>query len=118
MIYHITYKHVWDAARMEGEYQGDTLISEGFIHCSDEDQVVSVANTRFKGVTGLVLLCIDDARVRPKILRENLEGGHILFPHIYGPLNLDAVVRVENFHPAAKTGLFDLPTNLPNNEGA
>ena len=112
MIYHITPDQDWKAAREAGEYQGDTLTTEGFIHCSDENQVVGVANARFRGVTGLVLLCIDPEKVGPKIVRENLEGGQAYFPHIYGSLNLDAVDSVVAF-PPGEDGLFDLPGELP-----
>jgi uncharacterized protein (DUF952 family) len=112
MIYHITRKKDWETARKAGVYQGDTLDTEGFIHCSDEQQVLIVANSRFKGQTGLVLLVIDPDRVAPKIVRENLAGGDTLFPHIYGSLNLDAVLDVATFE-LGKNDFFDLPTINP-----
>jgi uncharacterized protein (DUF952 family) len=112
MIYHITSKIDWETARKTGAYRGDTLATEGFIHCSDEEQITTVANARFKGQAGLVLLCIDPIQVGPHIVRENLEGGQALFPHIYGPLNLDAVSNVVAFEPG-ENGLFELPNNMP-----
>ena len=112
MIYHITRKTDWETARHTGAYQGDTLATEGFIHCSNAEQVVTVANARFRGQPDLVLLCINPEQVGPKIVSENLEGGQTLFPHIYGPLNLDAVLEVVAFVPA-ENGLFDLPVISP-----
>jgi len=70
--------------------------------------VIQVANLRFRGQSGLVLLFIDTEKVTPKIVYENLEGGQQLFPHIYGELDIDAVVRVEKFEPDAE-GYFSLP---------
>ena len=81
--------------------------AEGFIHCSTGDQVIKVANARFRGQHGLVLLVIDTDKVRPEIVYENLEGGDEVFPHIYGELNTDAVVEVAPFDPGSD-GYFHL----------
>ncbi len=98
-IFHIARESAWDEAGKSGVYRGDTLIQAGFIHCSTKDQVIEVANRVFKGQNDLVLLCIDTERVRSEIRFENLEGGLEQYPHIYGPLNLDAVVDVLKFKP-------------------
>lgn len=107
-IYHITTATEWEGAQREGAYAADSLPTEGFIHCSTRAQVLGVANTRFRGHSGLVLLEIDVAQVQPEIRYENLEGGEALFPHIYGPLGVDAVVAVHRFESGAD-GLFRLP---------
>lgn len=107
-ILHITTPAAWERALSAGAYTTPTLASEGFIHCSEPRQVARVANARFRGRTGLVLLEIDPARVGNEIKYENLEGGAELFPHIYGPLNLDAVTRVLPFEPDAD-GSFQPP---------
>jgi len=77
----------------EGSYQADSLKSEGFIHASTRSQVLSTANRFYHGQTGLLLLAIDEQRLEAGVRFENLEGGGELFPHIYGALNLDAVVK-------------------------
>lgn len=82
--------------------------AEGFIHCSTRDQVISVANARFRGKHGLMLLSIEPDNVKAKIIYENLEGGAQLFPHIYGALNTNAVVEAVPFQPGAD-GNFKLP---------
>jgi len=107
LIYHITPKQQWDQAEGAGEYRGDTLVSEGFIHCSSRAQVLQTANTFYKGRSGLVLLEIDPAKVGPEIRHEGIPGGD-RFPHIYGPLNLDAVVHVFPFEPLPD-GSFAFP---------
>ncbi len=111
MIIHITTKIAWESARDEGFYRGDTLESEGFIHCSRIDQVLGVANDRFPGQEGLVLLCIDEARVGAEVRDEDCYATGEAFPHIYGPLNRDAVVWVVAFPPRAD-GTFTLPVAL------
>lgn len=110
IIFHIVQREVWQEA--VGSYRPEAFALEGFIHCSTIDQVVKVADARFRGQTGLVLLCIDTAKVAAEIRYENLEGGAELFPHIYGGLNTDAVTQVAEFEPGVD-GYFALPAGLP-----
>lgn len=98
-IFHIAMATEWHKAKLSGSYTADTLASEGFIHCSKSDQLIRVANFLFRGRTDLVLLCVDRSKVKAEIRDENLEGGDDQFPHIYGPLNLDAVTKVFDFVP-------------------
>jgi len=106
IIFHITTREAWNEAT-EGIYLTESFPTEGFIHCSTRDQVVKVANARFRGQAGLVLLSIDSEKVTPEIVYENLEGGQELFPHIYGALNKNAVVKITQFEPGAD-GYFNL----------
>ncbi|HWS86252.1 MAG TPA: DUF952 domain-containing protein [Pyrinomonadaceae bacterium] len=108
-IFHITGRGEWERARREGVYRTPSLESEGFIHCSRSDQVLRVADSLFRGRTGLVLLEIDAGRVKAEIRYENCEGGQEEFPHIYGALNLDSVVRVLEFEPG-EDGSFGMPS--------
>jgi len=101
VIFHITSAAAWNAAQTSGAYAADSLATEGFIHCSEADQYCWVANQRFRGRQDLVLLHIDETRLQAPVHRENLEGGERLFPHVYGALNLDAIVEVATFRPAA-----------------
>ncbi len=111
IIVHITKRESWEDAKAGGSHEPDTLKSQGFIHCSKPDQVVRVADFLFRGKEGLVLLCIDAERVAAEVRYENLEGGGKVFPHIYGPLNADAVVEVLDFSPL-EDGTFALPDKL------
>jgi uncharacterized protein (DUF952 family) len=108
-IFHITKRAEWERAEREGIYQTPTLASEGFIHCSRSDQVIRIANALFTGQTGLVLLEIDTRQVGAEIRYENCEGGQEVFPHIYGALNLDSVVRVVALEPG-EDGSFAMPS--------
>ena len=111
-IYHIATASDWAQAQAAGEYttstRGRTLAEEGFIHCSTADQVAEVANMVYQGVPDLLLLAIDTGRVRPEIRLEQVAGSAEPFPHIYGPLNLDAVVEARRFEPGPG-GRFAFP---------
>lgn len=115
IIYHITSASSWTAAKQNGIYSADTLTSQGFIHCSKPEQIIAVANRYYAGQSGLVLLAINQAQVKAEIRFENLEGGSELFPHIYGPLNLDAVKIALPFEPDAE-GAFHLPDGSTEDE--
>ncbi len=103
-LFHITSESAWREASRSGAYTADSLATEGFIHCSERHQVVWVANQRFRGRQDLVLLRIDPARLTAEVIRENLEGGEQLFPHVYGAIPTDAVVEVVPFRPGADGG--------------
>jgi uncharacterized protein (DUF952 family) len=113
MIYHITTAADWKAAQAQGRYTVASLSSEGFIHCSKLEQVVATANRHYPGQRGLILLTIVAERVTAEIREENLSGGSELFPHIYGPINLDAVSAVQSFEPDAAGRFSSLPANTP-----
>ena len=114
MIFHITTAEAWAQARATGSYTADSLATEGFIHCSEADQYAWVANQRFRGRQDLVLLHVDEPRLAAPVRRENLEGGERLFPHIYGALNLDAVVDVVPFRPSYARVPLGRPVALMN----
>jgi uncharacterized protein (DUF952 family) len=114
-IFHIASAADWRATRPSGSYRlstrGRSLEQVGFIHCSYAEQVTRIANAFYSGVHGLVLLAIDPERVAAPIRAEAGEATDEQFPHIYGPLNADAVVQVVAFEPS-DDGTFDLPASL------
>jgi len=112
LIFHITSRTFWSAAQKSGVYSADSLTSEGFIHCSKVNQIMRVANSFFTNLPGLVILVIDPSRLKPEVRWEaGTDKADELFPHIYGPLNLEAVVRVLDFEPGPD-GMFSLPAEL------
>jgi uncharacterized protein (DUF952 family) len=117
MILHLTSRDEWLAAQKTGEYRSPSLPSEGFIHCSTEKQIVNVANSFYEGKHGLVLLVIDPLQLKAKLRWEppahptpqaDLPPTEELFPHIYGPINIEAVIKVIEFEPE-HDGKFTLP---------
>jgi uncharacterized protein (DUF952 family) len=116
-IFHIASEADWAAARAAGAYRAASLDREGFIHCSTAAQVLGVANAFYRGRTDLVLLRIDPAGLTSRLRFEppadpspaaGAAPSGELFPHVYGPLNLDAVVATIVFRPRAD-GTFALP---------
>lgn len=115
-IYHIATRSDWARARRDGEYVtstlGRTLAEQGFIHASQANQVAEVANALYRGVPEeLVLLVIDQDLVRAPIRYEHVPGAEDPFPHIYGPLNSDAVLTADPFQPGPD-GTFTFPATL------
>ncbi|MDH3294130.1 MAG: DUF952 domain-containing protein [Acidimicrobiia bacterium] len=88
-----------------------SLDSEGFIHCSTADQFLIPANERFQGRNGLVLLVIDAGRLSAPLVYEDCCRSGQTFPHVYGPIDFDAVVGVIDFPPGPE-GRFDEPDDL------
>lgn len=110
-LLHITTRPAWLAARAAGRYVADSLATEGFLHCSRPLQVVRVANNLFRGQKNLVLLVIDPDRLTSALQWEPAaDQPDEIFPHIYGPLNLEAVVGVLPFE-RDEAG-FHLPVEL------
>jgi uncharacterized protein (DUF952 family) len=114
MILHICPRAQWARAVATGVYEGDTLASQGYVHCSTPEQVHVPATLRFRGRTDLLLLQIDEARLPVPVTWEQGDppapDGR-LFPHLYAPLPVDAVVAVHEYLPA-EDGAFAPPTGL------
>ena len=119
MILHLINRTDWEAAQQTGVVQPASLASEGFVHCSTEHQMVAVANKYYTGATNMLLLCID-----PKLLASPLKWeppahidgsptmpGEPFFPHIYRPINIDAVIEIIEF-PSKPDGTFVAPSQL------
>jgi len=111
MIYHLLPAPLWQRQAPDQPYRGDTLATEGFIHCTGEPaRLVWVANRFYRTLPDdFVILCIEPSRVQAEIKWEQADGHD--FPHIYGPLNLDAVIDVVKFSRDA-TGQFLPPPDL------
>ena len=114
-VYHITTRAEWGSAQARGEYITPSLASQGFIHCSTAAQVVHVANAFYHGQKELVLLALDETGLSSELRWEPPDGlpaagisASDLFPHIYGAINLGAVVRVLDLQPDP-AGTFLLP---------
>lgn len=105
VIYHIADPSDWEQGKADGEYRistkGRTLEEQGFIHASDVPQVAPVANMFYRDADSLIVLVIDTDRLRSEWKYDEVPGSDAPFPHIYGPLNPDAVIEIL---PLAKDG--------------
>ncbi len=111
-IYHIIARPAWEQAQHAGTYHAPSLDSEGFIHLSNAEQVVRVANNFYRGQTNLLLLVVSADKVAAELRYEppaEAPASSERFPHIYGDLNLNAVVNVLEFAPDADGKWSRLP---------
>jgi uncharacterized protein (DUF952 family) len=93
LIYHLVPRSVWEAAP-PGPYSAESLATEGFIHCSNRDQVARSANRFYADAAELVVLSLDTGRLGGTV-RDEAAGSGELFPHVYGPIPREAVGAVE-----------------------
>jgi uncharacterized protein (DUF952 family) len=98
LIYHLTTRAEWESARVAGFYSTASFEEDGFIHCSTAEQLLPVANAFYRDVEEPVVLRIETDLLAAPLRWEapepddHFEGGR--FPHVYGPINLDAVAGV------------------------
>lgn len=90
-IYHLVTRTAWEQDPAH-DYRADSLTAEGFIHCSNADQVARIANLFYSDLPELMVLCIDVEGLRSPLKDEAV--GTERFPHVYGAINRDAVSEV------------------------
>jgi uncharacterized protein (DUF952 family) len=89
-IYHIVLPDAW--AAFDGDlYEAASLADEGFIHCSYEHQLDAVLGRYYSGAESVVILTLDTDKLSSRLVEEPSTGGEI-YPHIYGPIDRDAIV--------------------------
>lgn len=111
VLLHITTPTEWEAALAAGELTAESLETEGFIHCSTPAQVLIPANERYANRSDLCLLVIDPDALTSRLVFEDSYNTGQEFPHVYGPINPDAIRRVVAF-PCQADGTFVLPGEL------
>ena len=94
MIYHIITEDSWNEQLNVDSVIASSLLTEGFIHCCTKQQVDGVLFRYFQGQTGLLLLELDERKLNPDLKFEKSTNDE-LFPHVYGPINRDSIVKVE-----------------------
>jgi uncharacterized protein (DUF952 family) len=99
VIYHLTTVEEWEDAQDRGSYEPPSFQREGFIHCCTEEQLDSVQERHFQGQENLVKLAIDPLLLNEKLQYDRDEQLQQEFPHIYGPLNLNAVTQIVFLEP-------------------
>lgn len=94
LIYHVTLPEIWEKFRTRPSYQAESLQTEGFIHCSYANQLEGVLRRYYRSVDRVLILKIETDKLKSKLVVEPSAGGEE-FPHIYGRLNHNAVVSIE-----------------------
>ena len=112
LIYHICRRDEWEGALEKGCYAGSSQdLEDGFIHFSTAKQVRDSAAKHRAGQTGLVLLTVDPNAVED-ILRWEQSRSGMLFPHVYGILDVSAVLRTDPID-LNSIGLHVFPGSVP-----
>jgi uncharacterized protein (DUF952 family) len=96
MIYHVVNQPNWQKAVEQGFYEAPSLSAEGFIHACKKEQVQGVIDRYYKNQFNLLLLHIDEDKLKVAPIFEMAPSVNEVFPHIYGKINLDAVVDITN----------------------
>ena len=111
-IYKICPASAWREAERQGVYRGSADdVRDGFIHFSLPSQVADTARKHFFGQAGLFLIAVD-ADALGSALRWEPSRNDELFPHLYGELDLGAVLGVQEMH-ARSDGYHDVPELVP-----
>ena len=114
-IYRLAIPARWAEAMQSGAFIGEADDErDGFIHFSTQDQIVASAAKHRAGQTGLVLLSVDPGLLVDILKWEPARGG-ALFPHLYGPLPVVAVIDVDNL-PLGNDGRHRFPSGFPTPE--
>ena len=95
MIYHVVTTQNWQKALQQGFYEAASLAAEGFIHASKAEQVAGVLERYYKNQVNLLLLHIDETKLTATLKYELAPSINEEFPHIFGRLNLDAIIKIE-----------------------
>ncbi len=95
LILHVTTQAQWNLALENQQYSCESLASEGFIHCCTPAQLSGVLRRYYQGKSNLLLLEIDTAQLHNKLLYEVSPSVGESFPHVYGTINVDAVIAVQ-----------------------
>jgi uncharacterized protein (DUF952 family) len=111
-IYKICPEALWRTAEEAGRFEGAPVdLADGFIHFSRGNQVRETAARHFAGQDRLLLVTVDPEMLDGKLRWEQSRGGE-LFPHLYSPLPLSAVRKIEPL-PLDAGGAHVFPVGIP-----
>ena len=94
-VYHLVNPVWWETFANKDYYESETLSDEKFIHLSTLEQVNGTLANYFKGVNRIFLVHIDASKLTSNLVFEDLFDIGIAFPHLYGRLNKEAVMQVQ-----------------------
>ena len=95
----------WEEIQARKTFHDARFLKEGFIHCSYPEQTLRVLNKHYKQENTVVLLVIDPRKLAVPWKSEDLKNRGDKFPHVYGPINLSAVVASHDI-PRGDDGTF------------
>ncbi|MGL4728842.1 MAG: DUF952 domain-containing protein [Bosea sp. (in: a-proteobacteria)] len=117
LIYKIAPEALWAAAEAQGVFLGAPIdLNDGYIHFSTAEQAQETAARHFRGQADLLLIAVDAGRLGEALRYEASRGG-ALFPHLYGPLTLEAVRWIVPLALGAE-GVSQVSVHMPAVAGA
>ena len=93
-IYHIVLPDVWETFKDKELYEAESLATEGFIHCSFAEQLEGVLGRYYQGVEKVLVMEINPDKLTSKLVNEPSTNDEV-YPHIYGKINVDAIVEIK-----------------------
>lgn len=111
MIIYTATTNEWNKIKDKNEFVSDNYNNEGFIHCSYPKQTTKVLNKHYKNEKIIILLMIDENKLQSKCLFEDLKNKGEKFPHVYGSINTNSIIKTLEVKPN-KDGTFDEETIL------
>lgn len=118
VLVHLCGADAWSRAREQGAVRPQSSGSDvgaGFIHLSTPQQVHLPANRLYRGRADLVMLHIDAGLLDSPVRWEPgvaTDPTSMVFPHLYGPLPVRAVIRVTDYRPGPD-GVFPPIADMP-----
>ena len=94
LIYHIVLPETWNSLNRSVDYSADSIETEGFIHCSYDHQLEAVLKRYYSDAKEVIILAVDTKKLASRLVEEPSTNNEI-YPHIYGPINQDAIVAAE-----------------------
>ncbi|HTH56581.1 MAG TPA: DUF952 domain-containing protein [Cyclobacteriaceae bacterium] len=98
MIYHIATRQDWVEREQENDFVPSDYHREGFVHCCTASQLAGVKERYFKGKTGLVILYLEEEKLKAE-LKYEVSTDNEKFPHLYGAINREAIFKIEPLKP-------------------
>lgn len=95
-LFHFCTQNQWKEQEEEAVYEDPSLKTEGFIHCSTDNQVQKVLNRYFQGKKDILMLHIDPEVLESSLQYERAANDGDFYPHIYGPINKSAIIKIES----------------------
>ena len=94
LIYHIVTPEIWEKFKDKHEYEAESLTTEGFIHCSYQNQLDEVLHRYYNDADEVLVLHINPHFLKADLFAEPSTAREI-YPHIYGRINKSAIVDIE-----------------------
>lgn len=107
ILFHIVAEKEWQNFSQSESYEGKTLKTDGFLHCCSFDQILHVANNNLKNIgEQLLIICLNTEYLSSELKWVENPNNKMIFPHLYGPINSEAVINTIKFEKDESGNFF------------